>query len=219
LGYLSNIPRQLDERPSFSAHIRTIRHVVLNVRPLRKISSPLMFHDRDPAPNLHDMRFIARLPEIAHRTLTPCEVRIHLDGFVVFSPERWTTATELLGAFLEGVETWCRVWTSASASAIVSERCKAPVIRIACSEEDFGRKRAQALAKNISKNYDSVVVSWVRTGECRYQGPIGDIVVKWKEDMQDGHQQLPSSSSAGLPSQHDHLRSTLMDNQLYAHAS
>jgi hypothetical protein len=155
---------------------------VLNVRPLSKISSPLVFNDRDPAPNAHDMRFMARLPEIAQRTLTPCVVRIHLDGFVAFSPEGWGMATELLRAFLEGVETWCRVWTFASASAITSERYKAPVIRIACSEEDFGRKRGQALAKNISKHCANVVVSWVRTGECRYQGPIGDIVVKWKED-------------------------------------
>lgn len=149
-----------------------MHRVVLHVGPLGKKISParrLLRQHPDRHLNAQDVKAMARLPEVANRTLTPCVARIDLDNLTTYNAEGWGRVTSLVCIFLEELR------------YVLKPNTRRPVIRITCSEQDFAQSRARALVKDIRDKCDDTAISWVRTGSCRYQGATGDIVVRWKE--------------------------------------
>lgn len=144
---------------AFFQRLKTVQRTSISIRP---IGTPYGSFTQGR------VRMLLNLREVVDGNLPLSTVRLHLDGLVPHGRDQqdlWAITVSEFARF-------------------VSDNKKAihrPLqVKISCPESELSTRKMRNFLNRIHFHCGNDTVRWIHTGDCRYQGRVGDLTVTWK---------------------------------------
>lgn len=166
---IGRYPFHRKRQDSFFQRLKAIQNVTITIKPYLMCGST----------GLYNLKLLSELPKIIEDKLALSLVRLRLKDLISLrglEQEKWVKEMVMFAVYASGNEKFTST--------------RPPELRITCPATDLKTRRGKEFLEKIRRKHDATFRDWTRTGECRYQGPIGELALRWSGDRSTREQLL-----------------------------